>query len=252
MSVFEQFDLPSEPGEDLEFIAATHRRRLVALLIDTSASMGTTLVDGVRAIDALNRQLETWLPIVRHEGLGNLRDVEFVVITFGAGGVAVASGRGVASAEDGDAFVPTAHLTLAQLGAGGATPMTEAVELGLDLLEARRQHVQTVHSQQTGKLRMILISDGSPTDFEGNPTDEWQRLAQRLDQWRRGERVQLFAFGVPGVDDDIMRALATAEGYFRLDQLDVAKLLQLILVATTAEGEPYRDVRRYLDGPENQ
>jgi uncharacterized protein YegL len=245
MNVFDQFDLPPEPVEDIEFIAETHRRRLVTLLIDTSASMATTLVDGVSAIDALNRQLEIWLPTVRGEGFGNLRDVEFAVITFGAGGVAVVSGNGVPSAEDGDAFVPAAQLTLAPLRAAGATPMTEAVDLGLNLLEARRHQVQTVHSQQTGKLRMILISDGSPTDFEGNPTDDWRRLAVRLDQWRTSGRVQLFAFGVPGVDDDVMRALATKEGYFRLDELDVAKLLQLILVATTAD-DSYNEVRACL------
>jgi uncharacterized protein YegL len=106
------------------------------------------------------------------------------------------------------------------------------VELALTLLEARRQYVQTVHSQQVGQPRMILVSDGGPTDAEGNHSDEWRHLARRLQQWRDGGRLQLFAFGVPGVDDAVMRALATDECYFRLEELDVKKLLDLVLVAT--------------------
>ena len=225
-------DEPEEP-DAIPFVTDTHRRRFVALLIDTSWSMAVTQSNGMRAIDALNQELARWLPTVRAEGRGPLRDVEFVVVTFGAGGVCVVSGDGTASAEDGAAFVPAARLDLPDLVAGGATPMVAAVELALHLVEQRRQHVQTVHAQQTGGPRLILVSDGTPTDEEGNPTDDWRPLARRLEQWRSTRRMQLFAFGVPGVDDDVMRALATPSGYFPLADLDLRKLLDLILVATS-------------------
>jgi uncharacterized protein YegL len=247
MTVFDMFDLEPEPVEELDFSTDTHRRRLVVVLVDTSASMATTQVGGERAIDALNRELRTWLPKVRGEGMGNLRDVEFAVVTFGAGGVRVVSGRGEASGEDGAAFVPAAQLTLGELPAGGATPMAEAIELAMTLTEQRRHRIQSVHSQQVGRPRLILISDGAPTDFEGNVTDEWRQLAERLEQWRVGGRLQLFAFGVPGVDDQVMRALATEEYYFRLDELDVKKLLDLILVATS-EHLPFEKVWHTLYG----
>jgi uncharacterized protein YegL len=248
-NVFDMFDLEPEPVEELDLLSDTHRRRLVALLLDTSASMGSSQVDGLRAIDALNAELAAWLPKVRAEGLGNLRDIEFLVVTFGAGGVAVASGRKEPSTEDGAAFVPAAQLTLDPLPAGGATPLTQAVDLALTLLEQRRQRVQTEHCQQVGQPRMILVSDGGPTDDEGNDTDAWRPLAQRLAQLRAAGRLQLFAFGVPGVDDAVMRALATDECYFRLAELDIKKLLDLVLVAT-AEHLPLRRVWQEIHGPD--
>lgn len=250
MGVFDVFEADREPVEEVEFIHDTHRRRLVALLVDTSASMASTQLDGERAIDVLNRELARWLPTVRAEGQGNLRDVEFLVVTFGAGGVRVVSGDGDPSAEDGRSFVRAAALRLDPLPAGGATPMTGAVDLAVRLLEDRRLILQTRHGLQTGRPRLILISDGAPTDDEGNPTDRWRELAERLTQWRRAARLQLFAFGVPGVDDDVMRALATPECYFRLDELDVRRLLDLILVATS-EHEPLAAVWNRVLGDED-
>ncbi|MTK04224.1 VWA domain-containing protein [Micromonospora sp. CP22] len=233
MNPFALFQDESEEPDAIPFVTDTHRRRFVALLIDTSWSMAATQSNGMRAIDVLNQELTRWLPTVRAEGRGALRDVEFVVVTFGAGGVRVVSGDGTASAADGAAFVPASRLDLPTLTAGGATPMVAAVELALDLVEQRRQHVQTVHAQQTGGPRLILVSDGTPTDDEGNPTDDWRPLARRLEQWRSTRRLQMFAFGVPGVDDEVMRALATPSGYFALADLDLRKLLDLILVATS-------------------
>lgn len=242
MNPFATFDDDTDADGDIGFVTDTHRRRFVALLIDTSDSMRTTETGGVPAIDALNRRIEEWLPKVRAEGRGALRDVEFVVITFGAGGVRVVSGTGTPSAADDGAFVPAARLGVPPLGAGGATPMVEAVDLALRLLEERRALVQQF-GQQTGAPRLILVSDGAPTDFEGNPSDDWRPLARRLAQSRRNRRTQLFAFGVPGVDDEIMRALATDDGYFKLTDFDLKKLLDLVLVAT-AEQADFADVRR--------
>jgi uncharacterized protein YegL len=243
MNPYAVFDDDGSGAEDdLGFITDTHRRRFVALLIDTSDSMRTTETDGVPAIEALNRRIREWLPRVRAEGRGPLRDVEFVVITFGAGGVRVASGSEKPSAADDGAFVPAAGLSVPTLSAGGATPMVEAIDLALRLIEERRALVQAT-GQQTGAPRLILVSDGAPTDFEGNPSDDWRPLAQRLAQSGKTRRIRLFAFGVPGVSDEIMRELATDDGYFRLADFDLKKLLDLVLVAT-AEQATYEDVRR--------
>jgi uncharacterized protein YegL len=241
---FEMFDDDgaNQADEDPGFLTDTHRRRFVALLVDTSDSMRTSETDGRPAIAALNERITAWLPRVRDEGRSSLRDVEFLVITFGADGAKVVSGNAQPSAEDGGAFVPAAALTVPDLVAGGATPMVEAVDLALQLLEERRTLVQRA-GQQTGAPRIILVSDGAPTDFEGNPSDNWRPLARRLAAARKTRRIQLFAFGVPGVDDEIMRALAGDEAYFKLSELDLKKLLDLVLVAT-AEQTDFEDVRR--------
>jgi uncharacterized protein YegL len=246
---FDLFEPDNGEPDDIEFVTDTHRRRFVALLFDTSASMAAAQVDGERAIDVLNGRIVDWLPAVRGEGRGSLRDVEFLVISFGAGGVSVVSGNGQASADDGGAFVPAARLDLAPFAAGGATPMVEAIELALTLIEQRRQHVQTVHAQQTGGPRLILVSDGSPTDAEGNPSEEWRTLAGRLAQRRAAGRLQMLAFGVPGVDDDVMRALATDEAYFPLVELDLGKLLDLVLVASE-EHLDFAKLREVMGGDE--
>jgi uncharacterized protein YegL len=244
MNPFEMFDdAGADPDdEDPGFLTDTHRRRFVALLVDTSDSMRTAETDGRSAIEALNERIAGWLPKVREQGRGSLRDVEFLVITFGAGGVRIVSGAGEPSAEDRAAFVPAGELTVPELVAGGATPMVEAVDLALNLVEERRALVQRL-GQQTGAPRIILVSDGAPTDFEGNPSDDWRRLARRLAQARKTRRTQVFAFGVPGVDDEIMRALAGDDAYFKLSELDLKKLLDLVLIAT-AEQSDFEDVRR--------
>jgi uncharacterized protein YegL len=243
MNPFGMFDEDEvDPDEDPGFLVDTHRRRFVALLVDTSDSMRTSETDGLPAITALNRRIAAWLPRVREQGRSSLRDVEFIVITFGSGGARVVSGSGEPSAEDGGAFVPAAALAVPELSAGGATPMVEAIDLALHLLEERRTLVQRA-GQQTGAPRIILVSDGAPTDFEGNLSDEWRPLARRLTLARRTRRIQLFAFGVPGVDDEVMRELAGDDAYFKLSELDLRKLLDLVLVAT-AEQTDFEDVRR--------
>ncbi|MEV0895640.1 VWA domain-containing protein [Actinoplanes sp. NPDC049802] len=209
--------------------------RFVTLLLDTSDSMRTTETGGVPAITALNRQLATWLPAVRAEGSGALRGVEFAVVTYGMGGVLVVSGDGTPSA----AFVPAARLEIPELTAGGATPMVAAIDLALHLLEDRRALVAGPSSS-----RIILVGDGAPTDFEGNPSDGWRPLAQRLARAREDRRTQIFAFGLPGADDTVMRALATDDGYFELPGLDMARLLSAVLVAG-AESD-FSEVRRFL------
>jgi uncharacterized protein YegL len=244
MNPFQMFEDDGTVPEDDDpgFLTDTHRRRFVALLVDTSDSMRTSETDGMPAIAALNRRIADWLPKIHAEGRRSLRDVEFLVITFGAGGALVVSGTRTPSAAEGGAFVPAARLAVPELVAGGATPMVEAVDLALHLLEERRALVQQ-QGQQTGAPRIILVSDGAPTDFEGNPTDDWRPLARRLTQARKTRRTQVFAFGVPGVDDEIMRELAGDDGYFKLSELDLKKLLDLVLVAT-AEQTDFDDVRR--------
>lgn len=218
-------DDPDQHGEDDdETVAGTERRRFAALLIDTSDSMRTTVTGGIPAVDALNRRIATWLPQIRAAGRDSLRDTEFVVITFGAGGVLVASGDGTPSAEDGGAFVPASRLDVPALTAAGATPMVAAIDLALHLLQERRDRVRRL-GQRAGAPCVVLVTDGAPTDFEGNPCDGWRELAGRLEHSRAVTGIRLFAFGVPGVNDEVLRALAGDDGCFRLDDLDLGKLL---------------------------
>lgn len=239
-----------DPASSIPFSTDTHRRRTVVLILDVSWSMLERLPDGRPAIEALNAHLRQWLPQLRAEGRGALRDTDFAVISLGKGGVQVISGDGDSgNVEDGGAFVPAASLELSDLSAAGASPLVEAITMGLQLAEGRRRYLQEVRSLQAGTPRILVVSDGKPTDEEGNSTNSWTGLATRLAAMRAARRVRVYAFGVPSCDERVMRALAGADGFFALARLDIKQLLDLVLTATLAgEENPFQAVVDSLDG----
>ncbi|MFF7971568.1 VWA domain-containing protein [Streptomyces sp. NPDC007905] len=246
MSVFDDFDDifrgSPEPTDDIEFSTDTYHRRVVILLIDVSGSMRFA-EQGTRPIDELNRSMRAWLPEIRKQGEGPLRAVEFAVVTFGGDGVRAVTGdprRAEAElAQDGGAFVPAADLDFGDLTASGTTPMVEALEFALRLGDRRVQHLADQHGLQTGQVRLILFSDGEPNDEL--PADAWRSVADLIGARRRQRRLLFLAFGAPGADEEMLRTLATDRGYIPLTDLDFAGLLDLVLVATSAE-DPYTAV----------
>ncbi len=238
-------DTPFDAAEGVEIGDGSHKRRIVVLLADVSNSMNSEVGGGRTRIEALNAQLERWVPKVQEDGrTGNLRDVEFGVITFGKGGVRVISAdAGREPHEDGGAFTAAALFTMGPFTAGGTTPIVEAIERGIQLAQARVAYVQRVHKLQTGQPRLIMFSDGAPTDDNGRPTQAWRPVADQIRSLHAARRLQFFGFGVPGVDEQVMRALAPDDGYFTLESVDFKKLLDLILIATSAR-DPYATLRR--------
>lgn len=230
---------------------ATHRR-VVIVLLDLSATMGYPIAGGdatrppQRRIDILNNTLQTWLPKVREEGLARLRNVEMAVITFGGAGVrAVTASASLPRDrwhEDGGAFVPAAELDLGSLDAFGTTPMVEAINVSLDLGDARVRHLAG-RRVQAEPVRIVMFGDGRANDRR-LPADAWRSAAQRIAMLRRQRGVQFFAFAAPGADEAVLRALAgDDDGYVPFAEFDVERLLELILRAT-ADEDPYEGVRR--------
>ncbi|KUN84202.1 vWA domain-containing protein [Streptomyces griseoruber] len=251
MSVFDDFDEmfggSADPTDDIDLHPGTYHRRVVILLIDVSGSMRFA-EKGTRPIDELNRSLRAWLPDIRRQGEGPLRAVEFAVVTFGGDGVRAVTGdprRPEAElAEDGGVFVPAAELDLGDLTASGTTPMVEALEFALRLGDRRVEHLADRHGLQTGQVRLILFSDGAPNDEL--PADAWRSVADLIATRRRQRRLLFLAFGAPGADEEILRTLATDRGYIPLTDLDFAALLDLVLVATSAD-DPYTAVWEQAD-----
>jgi len=235
---------------DIQPNAATYSRRVVIMLLDVSASMSFTVADerGAgrprRRIDLLNEQLHRWLPSVREEGRGQLRDVEMAVITFSGRGVHPVTGDASRPRdqwhEDGGVFVRSADLDLGELEAFGTTPMVTAINLALDLSDARTRYLAR-QNLQTGQVRILMFGDGGSYDKD-LPSDAWRTAAQRIDALRDQRRVQFFAFGAPGADESVLRALAGNEGYVPLVDFDFERLLDLILRATSAD-DPFEAIR---------
>lgn len=144
------------------------------LLLDTSASMQGA------AIDELRQGLQSF----KHELMSDkmaMQRVELGIVTFGPV-------RVISDFQTADGFVPP------PLSAEGDTPMGEAIEQGIAMLEARK-----LVYKQAGisyyRPWIFLITDGSPTD-------NWSRAAQlvRLGDSSARKQFSFFAVGVDGAD----------------------------------------------------
>jgi uncharacterized protein YegL len=139
------------------------------LLLDTSGSMNG------KPIDQLNAGLAAFRDSLLQDKLASLR-VEVAVITFG--------GKAVLFQD----FVTIDQFNPPTLTAGGSTPMGEAINLGLDRLEDRKQLYKKTG---TAYFRpwLFLITDGEPTD-------EWQSAAQRVQEFESRKAIAFFSIGV--------------------------------------------------------
>jgi uncharacterized protein YegL len=74
------------------------------------------------------------------------------------------------------------------------TPMGQAIEFSLDLLEKRKATYKT-NGIQYYRPWIFLITDGAPTD-------EWQNAARLVRNAEAQKRVVFFAVAVEGADTD--------------------------------------------------
>jgi uncharacterized protein YegL len=89
-------------------------------------------------------------------------------------------------------FVTIEQLNSLQLEADGITPMGEAIEYALDLLETRKA-IYKENGIQYYRPWIFMITDGAPTD-------DWKTAAQRIRDGEAEGKFCFFAVGVEGVD----------------------------------------------------
>ena len=126
-----------------EFIGNPEPRCPVVLLLDNSGSMSG------QPIQELNAGIATFKQSVEEDGLASLR-VEVAIISFGP----------VKLVQD---FVTMDRFMPPQLKVEGLTPMGEAIEYALNLLEDRKETYRD-NGIQYYRPWIFLITDGSPTD----------------------------------------------------------------------------------------
>jgi uncharacterized protein YegL len=164
-----------------EFVDNPENRCPVILLVDTSRSMtGAPLQELQRGLDVFKTE-------VQKDAQASL-SVEVAIITFG---------RSVTLAQDFttvDDFIPP------PLQADGLTPMAEAIEKALDLLDQRKATYRE-NGVQYYRPWIFLITDGAPTD-------QWQQAAERLHQAEHENKLLFFAVGVEGADFDTLKQIA--------------------------------------------
>jgi uncharacterized protein YegL len=157
-----------------EFMENQENRCPVVLVLDTSGSMQGA------PIRALNEGIKTFQQDVMRDTQAML-SVETAIVTFGNGGVQ--------TVQD---FIGIDQFTPPTLEAGDLTPMGEAIELALDLVEDRKT-VYKSHGIQYYRPWVFLITDGAPTD-------QWLNAARRVQQAEVENRLLFFSVGVQGAD----------------------------------------------------
>lgn len=166
-----------------EFVDNPEPRVPVILLCDTSGSMSGA------PINSLNAGLAAFTEEVYKDEIASLR-VEVALVTFGP----------VRLTQD---FVTIDKFVPPQMRADGVTPMGEAIEYALDMLQDRKETYKN-NGIQYYRPWVILITDGAPTD-------SWQNAAGRMRQAEAQRRLLFFAVGVQGADMNTLRQIAPPE-----------------------------------------
>lgn len=146
------------------------------LLLDTSGSMAGP------PIAELNVGIATLKDELIKDELASKR-VELAIITFGP----------VEMVQD---FTTAANFHPSELKASGATPIGEAINQGLDLLETRKA-IYRQNGIAYYRPWVMLITDGAPTDH-------WKSAAARV---KEGEAAKAFSFFAISVQDANMETL---------------------------------------------
>jgi uncharacterized protein YegL len=116
-----------------------------------------------------------------------MKRVEIGLVTFGPV-------RSIFAFDTPDRFQPD------PLEADGDTPMSAAIERGLELLGTRKKSYKT-NGIAYYRPWVMLMTDGAPTD-------EWQRAAEMVHQGEEQKAFSFFAVGVEGADMEILRRIA--------------------------------------------
>lgn len=153
------------------------------LLLDTSGSMQGS------PISELNKALETFKQELMSDSMAMQR-VEIGIVSFGPVQI-------LSHFQTADTFIPP------QLNASGNTPMGEAIETGLEMLESRK-HTYKQAGISYYRPWIFLITDGGPTD-------NWQRAAELVRAGDNSEKKQFnfFAVGVEGANMSILSQICS-------------------------------------------
>jgi uncharacterized protein YegL len=188
---------------DIDFGNNAQRLPLV-MCLDTSKSMSGP------PMEMLNEALRSWTGELRSDvSLSN--SVEIALVTFGGQQVTAWKGAQMLPRNSPvSPFVSPYAFDPPVLAASGVTLMTEALELAMQLVAARKAELRQAGHQYL-RPQICLVTDGVPTDPTGLPTDSWRRIVPTLAAEQQAKRFRLYAIGVGGITpqgEQVLQAFA--------------------------------------------
>ena len=188
-----------------EFVDNPENRCPVILLLDTSSSMSG------EAITELNQGVKIFQASVMEDELASLR-VEIAVITFNSEIKVVQNFVTV------DNFIPK------KLEASGEARMGKAIEKALELLEQRKQDYKKSDIQYY-RPWIFLITNGQPTD-------NWQDAAKKIEEAETNRKLLFFAVGVRDADMETLSEISVCPPQ-KLNGLDFQSLFKWLSASVT-------------------
>lgn len=117
-------------------------------------------------------------------------------------------------------FAPVSHMSPPELTAGGSTPLGEAINRGLDMIEEQKDKYKTLGTPYY-RPWLFCITDGEPTD-------SWEGAAARLREMEEQKKVLGYCVGVEGFNRAKMQSIFTGAHLFELKNLNFTALFEFL------------------------
>ncbi|MGN1201842.1 MAG: VWA domain-containing protein [Eubacterium sp.] len=200
----------------------------VCLCLDTSGSM-----DG-RPIDELNEGVKLFYDAIREDETA-LYSAEISIVTFGGYAECVADFASLELQPD----VP-------ELSAGGMTPMGEAVNMGLDLLERRKEDYKE-RGVDYYQPWLVLMTDGAPNGDSGELSRAISRTVDLVNQ----KKLTVFPIGIgPDADMGVLAQFSPKRPPLKLQGLKFREFFSWLSksVSKTSQSTPGESVKLDVEG----
>lgn len=219
--------------KDSDLVNNPAARVPICLCLDVSGSMDNGSSEN-EPIDELNKGVELFFNSIQEDDMARF-SAEIAMVTFG-GNVTNVS----------DFATVDAYSSIPKLTAFGLTPMGEAVNSALDLLDNRKKLYQSKGIDYYQPW-IVLMTDGSPN---GDP-NELQRAIDRTIELTKNRKLTLFPIGIgPKADMDVLQRFSPNRTPLRLQGLKFREFFAWLSqsVSRTSQSIPGEDVPLDLEG----